>query len=515
MAEEIELKLDVKPGQLGGLRRASWLTRYATGPVTESRLVSVYYDTDDLALRDLRAILRVRDNDGQYVQTFKAESRKPDTALARLEWECPLESAKPAFKDARKKKTGGVDLKKLAGSLKPVFETTVQRHVLPLRYRGSQLELALDRGEIKTGRRRMPIHEVEVELKRGKPASVIAIGRKIAHKLKAAYGVASKAERGYALRQDEIESPRCAQDIFLSREMTAGEAFQTIAMSCVHHFAGNRDAVATGAREGVHQMRVGLRRLRAAISVFKEVLRGPETEAIKASLKWLTEELGPARDMDVLAHEGISTMTKAASVPAAAKALRDDVTARRDEGFERARRAVASERYRRVVVETVLWINGGKWSKTQVNLIAYRRKQPAAHFAAQELERRNRKILNKLGKVEDLSPLKRHKLRIAVKKLRYATGYFESLFGDEKKAIKKFSAALKDLQSSLGQLNDIRVHGKLAQEYAKPSQKGRKTARMAFAMGELTGEERVKSRDLLKATERRGKRLQRCPTFWK
>jgi triphosphatase len=515
MAEEIELKLDVKPNQLGGLRRTPWLTRYATGPGIESRLVSVYYDTEDLALRDQRSILRVRDTDGQYVQTFKAKSRKPDTALARLEWECPLESARPVFKDARKKKTGGVDLKKLAGSLKPVFETTVQRHVLPLRYRGSKLELALDRGEIKTGRRRLPIHEVEVELKQGKPASVVALGREIAHKVKAAYGVASKAERGYALREHEIESPRCAQDIFLSHEMTAGEAFQTIAMSCVHHFAGNHDAVAASAREGVHQMRVGLRRLRAAISLFKEVLRGPETEAIKASLKWLTEELGSARDMDVLAHEGISTMTKTTSVPAAAKALKDDVTARRDEGFERARRAVASERYRRVVVETVLWINGGKWTKTQVSLIVDRRTLPAAHFAAQELERRNRKVLKILGKVEDLSPLKRHKLRIAVKKLRYATGYFESLFGNEKKAIKKFSAALKDLQSSLGQLNDIRVHAKLAQEYAEPSRRGCKTARTAFAMGELIGEERAKSRDVLKATKRRGKRLQRCTAFWK
>jgi adenylate cyclase class IV len=60
---------------MGGLRRAPWLTRYATGPGTQSRLASVYYDTEDLALRDQRAILRVRETDGRYVQTFKAEIR--------------------------------------------------------------------------------------------------------------------------------------------------------------------------------------------------------------------------------------------------------------------------------------------------------------------------------------------------------------------------------------------------------------------------------------------------------
>jgi CHAD domain-containing protein len=108
----------------------------------------------------------------------------------------------------------------------------------------------------------------------------------------------------------------------------------------------------------------------------------------------------------------------------------------------------------------------------------------------------------------------RHKLRIALKKLRYATGYFESLFGGEK-TVKKFSAVLKNLQSSLGQLNDIRVHGKLADDYAAPARGTRRAVRRAFAMGELTGEERAKSRKFLKATKRRGKRLERCPTFWR
>jgi inorganic triphosphatase YgiF len=514
MTSEIELKLDVTIAQLAGLKRAAWLMRYASGPGQNSRLNSVYYDTDDLALRRQRAYLRVREADGAYTQTFKVENRGHYASLERLEWECALDGARPDLEHARKKKTGGLNLKKLAGSLKPVFETSVRRHTLALRYRGSQLELALDCGEIKIGRRRTPIHEVEVELKHGKAADVISLGRELAKKLDATYGIASKAERGYALREDETEAPICAQPIDLSEKMTATEAFQAIAMSCLHHFAGNRPAVVAGNAEGIHQMRVGLRRLRAAISVFKEILRGPETEAIKASLKWLTEELGPARDMDVLAKEAITHLAKKASVPEAIVSLKRDVIAKRDKGFEQAKRAAASDRYRSLVLDTVLWINGGRWTESHVPLIAARRSMRADRFAAQELGRRTRKVIKKLAKIDNLNPRKRHKLRIAVKKLRYAIGYFAKLFEDEKKTIKKLSSILEDLQSLLGQLNDIRVHRQLAKYYAAPRRGTERAAERAFAMGELTGEEKAKSRRLFKATKRRGKRLEGCLLFW-
>lgn len=416
--------------------------------------------------------------------------------------------------DAPKRTTGGVDLKKLSGNLKPVFETTVKRYTLPLKVDGSVVELSLDHGEIKTGRRRLPIHEIEIELKHGDPDAVVTLGREIAGKLDADYGTASKAERGYALREKETEASSHTQPILLSRKMSAAKAFQAVAMSCVRHFAGNRAAVLAGDAEGVHQMRVGLRRLRAAISIFKEMLRGPETEAMKERLEQLTEELGPARDMDVLAREAIAPMVDKTSVPAAVKTLKAEVVDKRDRGFDRARRAVASDRYRQLVLDAVLWINGGRWTTSGVAQIVARRKQPATRLARQELGRRTKKVLKKLGEVKDLSPKKRHKLRIAVKKLRYATGYFESLFDDEKKSVKDFARALKELQSSLGQLNDIRVHRKLAKDYATPVTHKSSDAAVAFAMGELTAAERAKSSKLLKATQRRGKKLKRCKQFW-
>jgi len=510
VAREIELKLEVPPSALARLKRAPWLIRHAEKPGEDTRLISVYYDTDKGALKKRRATLRVRDADGAFLQTFKRDS----TGLGRLEWECPLDDPSPKLTHAARKKTGGLDIKKLAGSLKPVFETNVRRHVMPLSYRDSQLELALDRGKIKTGRRRLAVHEVEIELKRGDSGDVVALGREIAARLKPAYGVASKAERGYALKDGCVGAPVSADIILLSRDMNAAEAFQTIAMSALHHFAANRDAVIAQEGEGVHQMRVGLRRLRAAISIFKTLLRGPETQAVKASLKWLTEALGPARDMDVLAKDGVAPMAKETPAPVAAKVLKADIAGRREAGFARARKAVTSERYRRLVLDTVLWINGGKWVRSGVALIAGRRMLSARRFAARELGRRTAKVLKKLSRIDELNPPQQHKLRIAIKKLRYGVGFFESLFAGEKKRIKQFAGVLKDLQSALGKLNDIRVHGRLAKAYAAPAKPTRRAAPRAFAMGELTGKERAMGRDCLAAARKQGKRLKHCPHFW-
>ncbi|XIA64527.1 CHAD domain-containing protein [Bradyrhizobium sp. TZ2] len=75
--------------------------------------------------------------------------------------------------------------------------------------------------------------------------------------------------------------------------MSVIEGFRAIARSTLRHFSGNADAVRNLHPEGVHQMRVGLRRLRAAISLFSKALPGAKTEGIKTELRWLTNELAP------------------------------------------------------------------------------------------------------------------------------------------------------------------------------------------------------------------------------
>jgi triphosphatase len=80
------------------------------------------------------------------------------------------------------------------------------------------------------------------------------------------------------------------------------------------------------------------------------------------------------------------------------------------------------------------------------------------------LEHRARKIQRKANKIEKLDDLHRHKLRIAVKKLRYGCDFFESLF-DRPKRRAKYEEALKSVQDRLGKLNDIRIHAEKGHDW--------------------------------------------------
>ena len=173
-----------------------------------------------------------------------------------------------------------------------------------------------------------------------------------------------------------------------------------------------------GNTEGIHQMRVGLRRLRAAISVFKDLVLGSETKAIKTELKWLTEQLGPARDFDVLIEQRVRPMHRSSPITAELGALERDLEVKREAGLEKAKAAVNSERYRKLGLRTALWIANGEWSSSPEPFSVARRQRPALEFAAEHLAKRTKKILKKLEDIEALDAQRRHKPRISVKKLR-------------------------------------------------------------------------------------------------
>src|SRR5262249_36775093 len=151
--------------------------------------------------------------------------------------------------------------KKLKKQLRPVFSTNVRRTVLPVRFRASDIEIAFDRGRLVSGRRSEPIHELELELKRGHPADVAELSRRRGKALPLAFEALSKAERGYALKAGRRARAARAAPIALDADLSCGEAFARIGLSCLQHVAANEGAVLARDPEGVHQMRVGIRRL--------------------------------------------------------------------------------------------------------------------------------------------------------------------------------------------------------------------------------------------------------------
>src|SRR5262249_17555467 len=137
--------------------------------------------------------------------------------------------------------------------------------------------------------------------------------------------------------------------------------------------------------------------------------------------------------------------------------------------------------------------------------------------AQDALGRRTKKIIKKINNLDQLGARHRHKLRIAVKKLRYTTDFFASLFAERKakKLHKHFRAALKALQDALGKLNDISVHERLAKQFAHRGRRSRKKPEKAYAMGLLTGRERSIAHACSAAAAEAGRNLSKAKAFWR
>jgi inorganic triphosphatase YgiF len=163
---EIELKLEFDPADVARMRAHPLLA--ATNGQRKT-LHSTYYDTADLDLRKAGVSLRVRDTDGRLVQTIK--SGVGDAGLFdRSEWEHEVKG-----RDIDLIAASGTALEPLLSArvrnaLRPVFETRVNRTVYQLTRNGSEIEVALDRGEVAAGGRQAAINEIELELKHGEPA---------------------------------------------------------------------------------------------------------------------------------------------------------------------------------------------------------------------------------------------------------------------------------------------------------------------------------------------------------
>lgn len=305
--------------------------------------------------------------------------------------------------------------------------------------------------------------------------------------------------------------------IQLPHDVEAGDAFRLIALSCLRHLTLNEPALAAGQADGVHQMRVATRRLRAAIALFRELFDDRESERIKAELRWLTAQLGPVRDYDVLLERSVRAAEDATPHAAAFARLTTTLRERRLHELAQAQSAVRSERYHELVLRTTRWILGGEWThdpRRRVRRFRHRRLLP---LSRELLQRRRERIAEQLRALAQLTPERRHELRIAVKKLHYGAQFFSSLFPAHLRRRKKLLHLLKRLQAGLGQLNDARVQQSLTRDLLhadSPPSAPELSADAAFALGLLEASQRAEQSRLVKRTRREGRKLARLTPFW-
>jgi inorganic triphosphatase YgiF len=294
---EIELKFLVEPEEVPAILAHRPLRKAFNGGAV--RLASTYYDTKASSLRKAGLTLRVRQDGDSFVQTIKSLSQAG--AFDRGEWECVVAGPEPDLSAAGDTPLGKLLAKRrVRKGLAARFWTEVERNVAVLAEGESEIEAALDVGTVRAGRRSAPVCELELELKSGHPADLFRLAGRLAKTLPLTLSLATKSERGYSLAAGDGRQPVKGGVPELSGAMSAGDAFAAIARSLLHPAMANVALLlATRDAEALHQTRVSLRRLRAALWFFKAVVADDTAATVEGELRWIARLLGEARDLDV------------------------------------------------------------------------------------------------------------------------------------------------------------------------------------------------------------------------
>ena len=273
---------------------------------------------------------------------------------------------------------------------------------------------------------------------------------------------------------------------------TADEAFRLTLQHCKWHVVANVPAVIECHDvEGVHQLRVALRRLRVALASFGEEFRTPPLEALRMRAKILAQGLAPARDLDVFVDELLEPAARANGAVEAFALLRERAQAARRDAWSDAVREVSSLAFRTFVhdlgeaVDERIWYERSRGGSPGSGLIAF--DAPAIGLAERMLTRRLKAARKCARKLNSLSEAERHKLRIALKKLRYTAEFFAPLYPE--RAVEPFLRRLSRMQDVLGLLQDVAVAreilGQLVREPEEASPGPR--ADVSFAAGIVYG----------------------------
>ena len=200
---EIELKLLLSKEDLERLLTLDFMVQAVReGSRRVRHLVSTYYDTQELTLKEHGIAYRVRDKgDGSFEATVKTQKQSAGGLSERLELNRPLAEAQPVL-DGFAALGLGFELSELAPcGVQALFTVDVQRITYILDYAGAVCELAIDKGAIRCGEKSDSIDEVEIELLEGEVQALLELKERIAAAVTLRAEERSKFARGLALLQ--------------------------------------------------------------------------------------------------------------------------------------------------------------------------------------------------------------------------------------------------------------------------------------------------------------------------
>jgi len=247
----------------------------------------------------------------------------------------------------------------------------------------------------------------------------------------------------------------------LASTLSVNDAFRAVmAAGLAHLLANERGLRGSADPEYLHQARVALRRLRSALEVFSPPVPEPAVAPAARDLEWLAARLGPARDWDVLMTDTLPPIEAEFGARRGLKAFSARCRRLRRSAGAGARRAVRSARYRRLTLRLSAWLAAEGWRAHSEHAARAVLQCPVGDHARRVLEARYQRVRKRGRGLQELSAARLHRLRISIKRFRYAVDFFAGLYRGH--AVGETLRRLSRLQDLLGAMNDAATAAELA-----------------------------------------------------
>ena len=258
-------------------------------------------------------------------------------------------------------------------------------------------------------------------------------------------------------RRPRLSSPAAGLD--------CATAFQRIARDCTARIAAHHSSACAGDVKAVHQIRVAITRLRAAVSFFTPMAVDVQWRHLKQEIVWLNLSLGAARDTDVVVGYAGRKRYRQWTQGLISQTLDE----RRNRDHRRLVRCLRSRRFQRLIEDLSGWIGRGAWFVAWEEAARRKPAAPLKVYGARKLDRWRKRLIRQGRHLATIDTSRRHRLRIKAKRFRYMLEALTNIVGVyDPGEFRDMHKAAKGLQRALGDLRDLRRFGRLGARSRPP-----------------------------------------------
>jgi CHAD domain-containing protein len=438
------IELELSPDDAVKLIRLPALSASRAGRPKNGILKIVWYDTADgeLAARGLSL--------SEHGAVWRLERLLPDDGPDWLPaTPAPLLASAATRADLEKCLPAG----SLPGPLAPTAAFTGRQRDIPLACGGAPARLTILEGTLRGVLQDSPVCRLILS---GEARAMAGLAMELAIHAPVRPPLTSLAAQAFAVARAVAPAARRLGAPSVPPQASIAEAMTVITghlADVILYWGGMIETAQTP--EPVHQMRVAVRRLRSALSVFRRAVPDDRRwlDDLAADLKALAGLLGVARDWDVFLAETGSDVRAAFAEDRRIASMMDAAAKKRLAAYAALRGFLATDAgWRRLRLALALLPSLRPWETSGQ---ADRLTKPAADYACSALERRLKQVLEAGASLDGLPQDHLHEIRKRAKRLRYAIEFFAPLFAE--KAVRKYLAKLEELQEDFGAMNDTAV----------------------------------------------------------